>query len=171
MQVNKLLCWFQCFPPTRGHMFLSLRHRSFPITFLKLNYLHRVVPFGHKFVLLLLLCVHNSLPSVFLKVVTRSATSAMTRVPMRELLEMWIKQAGSVAPPWIKASALWGFIYIYSISLKKVQVQFKLEMIWGWRLELFLWSEMYLLALGYLSLQVNHSSCFLRPHYNYSQQL
>lgn len=88
MQVNKLLCWFQCFPPTRGHMFLSLRHRSFPITFLKLNYLHRVVPFGHKFVLLLLLRVHNSLPGVFLKVVTRSATSGMTHVQMRELSEM-----------------------------------------------------------------------------------
>lgn len=169
MQVNKLLRWFQCFPPSRGHMFLSLRHRSFPITFLKLNYLHRVVPFSHKSVLLLLLCVQNSLPSVFLKVRTRSAMSGMTHGHMRELLEMWIKP--SVVPPWIKTSAFWGFSYIYSTGLKKVQVQLKLEMIWGWRLELFLWSETYLLALGYLSLQVNHSSCFLRPHYNYSQQL
>lgn len=101
MQVNKLLRWFQRFPPTRGHMFLSSRHGSFAITFLKLNYLHRVVPFGHKFVLLLLLlCVHNSLPSVFLKVIMWSATSGVTHVQMRELLETGIK------PGWLCSSSL-----------------------------------------------------------------
>lgn len=97
MQVNKPLCWFQCFPPTRGHMFLSLRHGSFPITFLKLNYLHRVVPFGHKSVLLLLLCVHNLLPGVFLKVMV---WSGMTHGQKWELLEMWIK------PGWPCSSSL-----------------------------------------------------------------